>query len=207
MQAYTHMVDVRFGSSKSPAESINKAVELAQKGLALDPTNSDAIALLGRIKLLKRDYAGAIELGKKAVALHPNHSIATALLASTLTYAGRPEESIRLYKKAMRLSPYYPVWYLWGIGLAYHLSGQYEEALEALNKGVARNRDYIRSHVALAALHADRGRNAEARAAAHGVLRIDPKFTLEKWAKVEPFSDAEIIKRRRNLLRKAGIPD
>ncbi|MHC4458175.1 MAG: adenylate/guanylate cyclase domain-containing protein [Planctomycetota bacterium] len=207
MQAYTHMMNVRLGSSKSPAESINKAVELAQKGLALDPTNSDAIALLGRIKLLKRDYAGAIELGKKAVALHPNHSIATALLASTLTYAGRPEESIRLYKKAMRLSPYYPVWYLWGIGLAYHLSGQYEEALEALNKGVARNRDYIRSHVALAALHADRGRNAEARAAAHGVLRIDPKFTLEKWAKVEPFSDAEIIKRRRNLLRKAGIPD
>ena len=32
----------------------------------------------------------------------------------------------------MRLSPYYPTWYLYHLGLSYHLTGQYEKAIETL---------------------------------------------------------------------------
>jgi cytochrome c-type biogenesis protein CcmH/NrfG len=42
----SHMMDVWVRASKSPKESIGKAIESVQKAIALDDTNADAHSLL-----------------------------------------------------------------------------------------------------------------------------------------------------------------
>jgi tetratricopeptide (TPR) repeat protein len=82
----------------------------------------------------KREYEKAIEFGEKSVAMDPNDANAKALLAYSPVHAGRPQEAIVLLKKAMRLTSYYPPWYLQALGIAYHLTGKYDKAVEMLEK-------------------------------------------------------------------------
>ena len=63
------------------------------------------------------------------------------------------------------------------MGIAYHLTGEYDKAVEILEKGRDRNPGSHLPHLRLAALYAEMDRMEEARAAAE-VLRIDPKFTV-----------------------------
>jgi hypothetical protein len=50
-------------------------------------------------------------------------------------------------------------------------------------------------------------RDEEARASAAEVLRINPKFTLELYAKRSLVKDRSVIDKAIDALRKAGLPD
>ncbi len=139
--------------------------------------------------------------------MDPNDANAKALLAYSLVYAGRPQEAIALFKKAMRLTPYYPNWYLNILGLAYYLSGEYDKAIDALEKGRTRNPNSPVSHLRLIAVYAEMDRMVEARAAAAEILRINPKFSVSKWGKVQLFKDPAVLVHMTNHMLKAGLPE
>jgi adenylate cyclase len=103
MLAWTHLFDARMGYSQSPVESFKRGDELAQKALALNDSDPDVNAQLGRIYLAKRQYDKAIATGKKAITLGPSNGYAHNLLGQTMLFAGKAEEAIPLLKKAMRL--------------------------------------------------------------------------------------------------------
>jgi tetratricopeptide (TPR) repeat protein len=65
-------------------------------------------------------------------------------------YAGRPEEGMVLAERAIRLDPTPPVFYLYCLGLGYNMTGRFEEAIEALNKALLVNPDYLWTHAGLA---------------------------------------------------------
>ncbi|MDD1766795.1 MAG: hypothetical protein LUQ00_02635, partial [Candidatus Methanomethyliaceae archaeon] len=67
--ASTHMMDYWLGSTKSPQESIEKAIELAQKSLALDDTLARPHGLLSHLYSTKREHEKAIAEGERAVAM------------------------------------------------------------------------------------------------------------------------------------------
>ncbi|HUS97961.1 MAG TPA: tetratricopeptide repeat protein, partial [Hyphomicrobiaceae bacterium] len=136
--ANTHWGDARNGWSASRAESMRKAIELANKSKALDDSVPFTYSLLGLIHLLKRDYAQAIADCEKAVALDPSGADSKAVLAVVLTYAGRPREAATLLERAMRLNPRYPGWYLVTLGRAYRMSGRLDDAIEALQRAKQR---------------------------------------------------------------------
>ena len=48
------MMDYWFGTTKSPQESIEKAIELAQKSLAVDDSRAEVHALLSQPLLLEK---------------------------------------------------------------------------------------------------------------------------------------------------------
>ena len=87
--ALTHMMDMRYGSSKSPGKSMEWAVELAQKALSLDDSDPCNHDVLGFIYLLKREYERAIAEGERSVALDPNGADGHANLGMSLCFAGR----------------------------------------------------------------------------------------------------------------------
>ena len=94
------------GAGKSPRESIEKGIEMAQKALAMDDSIADAHALLGHFYALKREYDKAIAEGERAVALDPGGADAHMWYAMSLYYVGRPEEAIAVFQKAIRLNPF-----------------------------------------------------------------------------------------------------
>ena len=202
---WTYLMEVWFGSSKSPGKSMEQAAELAQKALALDDTLDLPHSLMGNIYLLKRQYEKAIAEDERAVALNPNGADAHAHLGKTLNYVGRPEEAIALLKKAIRLNPIPPNWYLFTLGDGYRLAGQYEEAIPVYKRVLHLNPDDILTHTGLAATYSLLGREEQARAEASEVLRIEPKFSLEYFVKTLPFKNQADTERLIDSLRKAGL--
>jgi TolB-like protein/class 3 adenylate cyclase/Flp pilus assembly protein TadD len=203
--ASTHMMDVWLGLSKSPKESLGKAVELTQKAISLDPKDSRPYALLGYLYVMKRDYDKAIAEGEKAVALDPGGAEAHALLGMDLNYADRPKEAIPLFEKAIRLNPFGPTTYFLNYGTSYRMIGQYQEAITQYKKALRIAPNNIIAHIALAGTYSLLGRDEEARAEAEEVLRLNPKFSLESYAKMLPFKNQAQIDRFIEALRKAGL--
>jgi adenylate cyclase len=200
-----YMMDVFLGLSKSPKESLEKAVELTQKAISLDPKDSRHYAQLGYLYTMKRDYDKAIAEGEKAVALDPGGADAHAWLAASLNYADKPKEAIPLFEKAIRLNPFGPTWYFFNFGNSYRIMGQYQEAITQYKKALRVAPNNILAHLNLAGTYSLLGRDDEARAEAEEVLRLNPKFSLESFAKASPFKNQTQLDRFIEALRKTGL--
>src|SRR5262249_35006991 len=71
--------------------------------------------------------------------------------AEALNLAGRPADALRAEQQAMRLNPRYPPWYIFDLGTAYYLTGQYTEAVAALQEVINRSPTLLFAHFMLAA--------------------------------------------------------
>ena len=198
-------MDLIYGTTESSEKSLRRAEECVQKALFLDDSSAEAHAYLGRIYLTKRQYEKAIAEGEQALTLGPNSDFVQAALAFSLYYAGRFEEAMGYYKKAIRLNPIPPAWYLNGLGSCYREMGRYEEAITEYKKGLHRAPDNFFGPLALTANYSLMGREKEARAAAEEVLKLDPKFSLEHYAKKSLFKNPSDLDRLITALRKAGL--
>lgn len=203
--AFTHYMDVLYRSSKSPKESLVRSFELVQKAIDINDSLPITHRLLTNIYLLKRQYGNAIAEAERALALDPNSADNHAVLGRVLYYAGRPEEAIQLFKKAMRLNPMPESFYLYSLGMAYIMTGRYEEAVAACSKAIHTEPKNLFAHVVLAASYSLSGREEEARAEATEVLTIQPKFSLGYFAKTLSFKKQADLERFVNALRKAGL--
>ena len=197
-----------LGTSKSPRDSIGKAFKLAQKMVAMDDSDSSAHNLLGVVYRAKGEHEKAIAESERAVFLNPNNEKGYMNLATSLIVAGRSQEAIPLLKKSMRLSPLsqtHASMCLFRLGRAYRMMGQYEDALSALKKAANIRPDMWAIQVELAATYIHLGREEEARVAADKVLRIVPKFSLERFAKRIQTKDQAEKERYIDALRQAGL--
>ncbi len=203
--ARTHMIDVWLRSSKSPKQSLGKAMELLQKAIALDDTFAEGYSRLGFLYSMTRQHDKGVAEAEKGVALSPNSAIAHFMLGKTLFFAGRSEESIPEYKKAIRLNPIPPHNYLWSLGLSYAYTGQYEEAVTWCEKAVRQAPDSLLDRMMMTVVYSLSGRNEEARAEAAEVLRIQPKLSLEKFEKKLTYKKKTDREKFIGALRKAGL--
>jgi adenylate cyclase len=202
---WTYFWDARFGWSESPAKSLQKAFELAQKALAMEESIDMGHSLLGSVYLVMRQHDKAIAEGERAIALNPNGAVAYGVLAGIVGCAGKWEEGVLYSKQSMRLNPFRESGDYWLLGRAYFMMGQYDEAILTLKKGVQINLNFLPAHIFLAACYSSLGRDAEAAAEAKEVLRINPKFSIESYAKTLPYKNKADIEREVAALRKAGL--
>jgi adenylate cyclase len=209
--ALTYLFEARMGWTDSPADSVRRAMEIAQKEEATGKAGAMYHSMMKTIYLLQGKYDEAIAEGEKAVAMEPNSSYFYEGLAQVLRYAGRPSESIASIKKAMRLDPYYPVGDLVELGAGYYMTGEYSEALTALNTALDRSLKgeffplYV--HEWLAITYAKLGQMEKARAHANEILKINPKYTVESFRRQTRYKDRAYLDALASLLVKAGLPE
>ena len=202
---FVHWLEYWLGSEKSPRESIEKGIEMAQKALAIDDSIAGAHGLLSLLYSVKREYDKSVAEGERAVALAPGGAAAHEFYAMSLHYAGRPEEAIPLFQKAIRLDPFCPPNTFLQLGHAFWGAGRFEEAVSAYKKVLQLSPNDIFAHIRLAGTYIMMGREKEARAEAAEVLRINPKFSLDHFAKVLPYKDQSVTDNLINACRKAGL--
>jgi tetratricopeptide (TPR) repeat protein len=200
-----HLNDVLLGSTKTPKQSFSQAIELAKKALALDDSLSNAHSLLALLYALAGHYDKAIVEGERGVELGPNDEAAHRRLGVAYSHVGRYDEAIVLYKKAIRFNPFPRSATLFQLGIAYLFTGRCEEAIAACQKAVQGRPDDLVAHVFLTAVYGSCGREAQARAAATEVLRIDPQFSVDYYARQFKFKKQEDKKLLFDGLRKAGL--
>jgi adenylate cyclase len=201
----TYMMDVWFGTTKSPIDSLRKAASMLEKALYFDKSLGAPYAILGHINVLKRDWEKGISLGYQAIELEPNGANSHYHLGMGLNFADRSEEAIPILKKAIRLNPVASGLYVHHIAIAYRMMEQYDKAVEYGEKAVQRSPNYHFAHLNLAACYLLAGREEEARAEAKEVIRLNPGFSLVKFAKTVPLKNQEELKRFIAALRRSGL--
>jgi adenylate cyclase len=200
-----HQRDYRIGNTKSPRETMEKGIELAQKMLALDDSIAEGHVLLCNFYSIKGEHEKAIAEGERAVSLNPCLAQANISYANSLRFAGRSEEAIPLFQKAIRSCPISsPVAFV-PLGSALSDTGRFEEAVSEYKKAIQRSPDNILAHIFLAACYIMMGREEEAHAEAAEVLRINPKYSLDSFAKSFPYKDQSQKDKLIDALRKAGL--
>ena len=181
--AQINIYEFWIDTSKSQEKYLADASELLQKAIALDDSNADAHGQLGFIFSLKRQHDKAFAHAEKAVALNPSSAESHYGLAKVLTFAGKAKEAISEYKIAIRLNPFPPNRYFWSIGLSCAETGQYEEGITWCEKAIRQEPDSLFARIMMTVVYSWSGRDEEARAEAAEVCRINPNFSLERFAK------------------------
>jgi tetratricopeptide (TPR) repeat protein len=110
-------------------------------------------------------------------------------------------------KEAIRLDPIPVSLYYQSLTNAFCLTGEYEEAIAAGKKATSLGPNNLVAHAFLAVAYSLHGREEEARVEAAEVLRINPKFSVEYWAKTMPFRNQADLELVIGALRKAGLPE
>ena len=204
--AWVNLMDIRFGISKSPKESLAEATLLAERAISLDESSPFGHCVLGAIFTAKRQHDKAIAQGQKAVALSPGDSLAMAHLGRALSYAGEYEESLLWMKKAIRQDPKALNWYSNIVGHNYLFMGRYREALKVLKESHKNNPKDMTAHLRLVAAYYLAGEEAEARAEASKIIEQDPDFStksISTWP-LKNKSDSDLFA---DVLKKAGLPE
>jgi TolB-like protein/cytochrome c-type biogenesis protein CcmH/NrfG len=187
------------------AQTLAQALAAAQEVIALNDASPPGHMILGYVYLLQKQYAQAIAELERAIALDPNVAGSYAFLAETLSRVGRPEDALRMVEQALRRKPLTADQHLNSVGVAYYLAGQTEEAIAPLKQYLTRYPNILGAHLTLAAVYSELGKEAEARAEAAEVLRLNPQFSLEVHKQRVPLKDPAMLERHLAALRRAGL--
>jgi adenylate cyclase len=200
----TYCYDTFSQFSENPRADLERASELAQKALALDDSNSDALVVLSDIDWLQRRSDQAVADAKRAITLNPNYAAGYQALSIAEISEVNPEEALHAAEQAIRLDPAARDSYEYLVGLAYNEMGRYREAIPYCKRTLTVSPNLMGAHLGLVLAYAELGRDEDAHAEAAEVMRISPHFVNAPPEK-DIFKDAAFNKRVWNDFRKAGL--
>ena len=187
--AYWHMFLVGQDWADHPKLVMEKAGELAERAIVLDPFDARGLAISGHVRaFLHRRLREAMVLHDRALSLNPNLAMAWALSAVAYAYAGDPDEAERRNNRYKKLSPLDPHAFFFDafFVLIHLMKHNYEAAVTfgrtvcQLNPGfTATYKPYL---AALGHLHWEQ----EASTIRRRLLALEPDFTIERFLETNP---------------------
>ncbi|WP_456684777.1 tetratricopeptide repeat protein [Bradyrhizobium sp. P5_C11_2] len=150
-----------------------------------------AMAHFVKAEILKAQKKHDLAVPEFETAIKNDRNLAVAYeeLGHTKILLGRSNEALPLIEKALRLSPHDPALNFWLFHMchAYTHLGRDSEAIEWCRKSVAAGPLWL-AYIDLSAAYAWTGQTAEAQDAVAELLKLMPRYTVQKWA-TAGFSD------------------
>jgi adenylate cyclase len=205
--ALAYFAEALNGYSDDPARSLEQFYAAADKMVALDPMDPYAQCIVGLSYFKRGERARGKEAWERALALAPNNPDILTAIGSNMPHAlgtERAAKAVEMLKRARQLNPLLPPSELTLLGCSSYFAGQYEQAIEALEKSGDPSRE---TRVFKALTYAQLGRDADAAREAEAVLKEMPDFTARGWIAndiMEPGGSAETL--FLDGARKAGLP-
>ncbi len=163
--AYSGLADsyttlVIYGAD-SPRNAFPKALEAAEKAVALDPKLAEGHTSLAWVRFRTLDWAGAESEFRLAISLNPDYAQTRQWYANYLSAVGRPDEAIAESKRAQELDPTSLIVSATG-AYAYYNAHRYDEAIEQCRKTLKLDPNFFAARRYLALSLAQKGAYAEA---------------------------------------------
>ena len=198
------------------ASALNRALERANKALALDDSNSLAYMVRAWVADSEGEREQALLNAGRAVTVEPNSALWWMLRAAINDdFAGKPEETLTYVQKARRLDPRHPEIGCLPEGVAYNNMGRFAQAVEALkeceNTGINNQNSGGTynpwTHLSLVYAYSELGRQREAQDEVAELQRVSPGFSLERMQETSRGINWQEPKSQHYLaaLRKAGL--
>jgi len=115
---------------------LDKAEEIYNKILTINPNHADALHLLGIISHQVGKYDISVNLIRKAIQINPQNAIYYNSMGNVLNTQGKLEEVVACFRKAIEIKPDYADAYN-NMGNALRAQGRTEEAIACFQKALA----------------------------------------------------------------------
>ncbi len=205
--ALTHWYDYQRGWSESREESKRLAREWAERATALEDCDGQAHTVLSHVQLLDRNFDAALAAGRGAVKNRPNCTHANGFYANVLHYCGEQESAIHHVKLAMRYSPIHPTLFKDILAIASLAAGDLDGAVAAANAAIAAAPNDLTARLVLTSAGARTDGPASAAPVVEEIRRIDPAFSLARFAAGQPYRTPEFLDQLTSELRAAGLAE
>lgn len=128
--AYAMVLEMVYFDAAPERTRMDDALELAQKAVACDDQDANALFTLGRVRLARCEYELAIDALEEALRLNPCLALGHCGLGDSLAYEGRLDKAIEHFEAAIELGPHDPFrWAFMSYRSLAHLFGQeFDEA-------------------------------------------------------------------------------
>ena len=203
--ALTFAADYRNQWTDDPAGALERARQMAQTALQIDPEIPELYWVLAYVSAQRRDHPKALSLLRKAISVDQSFADAYALMGGIETYVGRPAETLELLRTAIRLNPDAGYLYFLLLGRAYFYLGDWEQARINLNEALVRNPSNLEAHVYLMATAASSGDRDTAAWEAEEIRALEPGFSPSTWLATYPMTDVTQQERLLKALSAADI--
>ena len=138
--AETYHLDVTMGWAQSPAASLSRAGELANKALGLNDSEVRARIILGRIHILFQRYEQAKTEIDRAIAINPSDAHGLAGRGNILMWSGQTDAAIEALELAQRIDPELNAIDRNALSLAYDPKGRYDAAIEQAEPNLSKRK-------------------------------------------------------------------
>jgi TolB-like protein len=193
-----------------PDMEAREALDLASRAVELGKDDANVLWMGGyAILRFQMDQPRARQLIRHSLELNPNCAIACAIAGEMEANWGNTGEALELISRAMRLSPRDPrAWFITSkMAWAYHVKGQYDEAVAAARTVLNQNPRSAYALRFLAASLAKLDQLKDGAQAIQEVLKIEPGLTLTKLRARLMFIEDNIWRDYSAALRSAGLPE
>lgn len=204
---YTLAFSYRRGWTDNPQQTLERALELARKGVELNDSVPQTYWALGYVHLMRKEFKLAEAAATQAIEMAPNYADGYGLLALIKNALGDPESAITLIDRGMQLNPYYTWDYPYNLGRAYYTLGRIDEAIAALEEAKTRNENAVPIRLHLAASYVRAGRLDDAEWEVQEIQVLSPTDTISRQKAAHPIQDDALMKAFVDDLRTAGLPE
>jgi tetratricopeptide (TPR) repeat protein len=130
--AWAYFVDDDRGWTDDPQATLDKALDAARRGVAVNPASHSNHLALGQIHLVRGEYDRAVRSFERGIEANPNDADGYAFLAHALCYIGDGERALALMKQALTRNPNLTPW-MRGVFVAANFTmRRYDEAVAAM---------------------------------------------------------------------------
>ncbi len=183
--------------------ALDLALELASRGVALEPDSSLCVMRLAFVLALLGRHDEAVAIGGRGVRANPSDAASRATYGEILSMAGAHAAGAAELRLAISLNPYHPPFWTAPLGRALLLAGQAGEALTELQRCAALAPDYRPCHSSLVVACIETGDLAGARAALRQVHRLWPGLARGNYDAAFEFRNQSDTDRFRAAFRAA----
>jgi DNA-binding SARP family transcriptional activator/TolB-like protein len=206
--AWWHAFLVGQDWADRPTAMMEKAGELAERAITLDPFDARGLAISGHVRaFLHRRPREAMVLHERALSLNPNLAMAWALSAATHAYAGDLAEAERRNYRYKKLSPFDPHAFLFDafFVLIEMMKRDYEAAVRIGREVSQLNPSFSASYKPYLAALGHLRRDQEAATIRRRLLALQPDFSIERFLLTSPMQRDSDKLHYAEGLRLAGI--
>jgi adenylate cyclase len=208
---YTGLADAQARAAgvygkRTLAEIADSIFALARRAVTLDGNDAEARTCFAMQLMRRGDYEGALAEVELALAISPNLAAAYGDLGAALMWSGHPKKGRAALEKSIRLDPRNPNMNLrlLDVAISFHLSHEYDAAIEAAKRGIRSYPNHSNMYRWLAAALGQTGRIEEAKETLAKSIAMAPvAFDMFVRRRV-PWHRAEDHAHRLEGLRKAG---
>jgi tetratricopeptide (TPR) repeat protein len=205
--ALTHWFDVQRGWSDHPETSKQDARRWAEIAVAMQDADGQAHTVLSHVYLMDRRFEEALAAGRQAIANRPSCAYANFFYGNVLHYCDEQDEAIHYIKLGMRYQPLHPPFYVQMLAAAYRAKEDFDAAILSAREAAQLSPNDVANRPILVSAYAASDRLDLAREVADEINRMDPSFSVSRYADRQPYRNEAFLSRVASDLRTAGLSD